>query len=193
MPPAAPTFAALIDELSARGVPPELLRASESSWQLRVVEAKRTLVRRGQRAQTILFVLEGELSVRIKQIEVDRLERGAAFGLAPAITRNGLHPHEVIALRRTVVAELASETLLALRSAGAPLYAALLRLELRSLAQRLTQTGTRLASIQAGTFPLQTRGKASVLGRLWRSMRARDPDGPPLEPLLRALPGLRSA
>ena len=63
MPPAAPTFAALIDELSARGVPPELLRASESSWQLRVVEAKRTLVRRGQRAQTILFVLEGELSV----------------------------------------------------------------------------------------------------------------------------------
>ncbi len=193
MPTAAPTFASLIDELTTRGVPAELLRPSESSWRLRVVEAKRTLVRRGQRAKTVAFVLDGELSVRIKQVEVDRLERGTSFGLAPAITRNGLHPHEVIALRRTVVAELAGEALLALRSAGAPLYAALLRLELRSLAQRMTQTGTRLTSIQAGTFPLQTRRGASVLGRLWRSMRTRDPDGPPLEPLLRALPGLRDA
>jgi CRP-like cAMP-binding protein len=193
MPPAAPNFESLLDELATRGVASELLRPSESSWHLRTIEANRTHVRRGQRAHAVAIVLEGELSARIKQIEVDRLERGTFVGLAPAITRNGVHPYELGALRRTVVAELPGETLLALRSAGDPLYDALLGLELGSLARRMTQVGTRLASIRAGTFPLQTRRSASVLGRLWRSMRSRDPAGPPLEPLLRALPGLRDA
>lgn len=183
----------LLAALAARGIPPELLRSTSERWHLRTIEGGRVHVRHGQRAQAIFFVLKGELTVRARKLEVARIEPGALVGIAPCISKNGTYPHELAAARRTVVAELPLEALLELRRAGDGAYDALLGLELRTLAERIGQTGERLASIRSGTFPLLTRAPGSVLGRLWQRLRVRSDGCPPIEPLLRALPGLGHA
>lgn len=183
----------LLDALAARGVAAPALQASVGEWRLRTVMPGRSHVRHRQRAQAIFFVLKGELAVRANKQDVGRIETGALVGFASCIIRNGTYPHELTAMRPTVVAELSQDALLELRRTNEAAYDALLGLELRTLAERIDQSGERLVVSRIGTFPLLTRPPASVLGRLWHRLRARADAAPPIEPLLRGLPGLAHA
>lgn len=183
----------VLDALLSLGSKAEPLRSTLPSWQRRTVEPGRLCVRRGQRAHAVFVVLEGDLVLQQQKTEVGRFGPGAFFGLAACITKDGSFPRDVVAVRRTVVAELPTETLLELRHSRDPAYAELLAAELRSLAQRMESTGARIAALRAGNVPLIHRGQSTVLGRLWRSFRARGDQAPPLEPLLQGLPGLRTA
>ncbi len=190
-PPRSPD--AVLDALVALGGAAEALRPTVPSWQVRTVEAGRPYVRRGQRAQAVLLVLEGELAVQMQKTDIGRLTGVAFTGLSSCITKEGTHPRDLLAVRRTVVAELPTEALLELRHGRDLAYRELLAIELRSLAQRMEATGARIATLRAGNVPLTHRERSSMLGRLWRSLRARGDSFPPIDPLLQALPGLRQA
>lgn len=192
--PDVPNTNAVLEALAAHGLARELLQPTGERWLLRVVEAGRSYARRGQLAQALMVVLEGELAVRAQKMDVGRVERGAFVGLALCIVKGGAHPHDLIATQRTVVAELPAETLLTLRRGREAVYEALLDLELRTLAGRHAERDARYLAVRVGTFPLQTRPSGSVLGRLWQQLRLRRVEaGQPIEPLLRALPGLQRA
>lgn len=183
--------AALLATFGARGVAPELLRPSVDRWQIRELAGGRVYVSRGQSAKFVSLVVEGELSVRAQKSEIAVVPRGGLFGLTSCIIRGGVHTHELVASRRVTLAALAAADLLALRAdLGGP-YDALLGLELRTLAERLASADERLSEIRVGAFPRPEPRQSSPIRELWRSLRSLGEAPPPIEPLLRALPGLR--
>jgi CRP-like cAMP-binding protein len=192
---AADSFAEeLVALAGAHGVARELLEPSLPLWRARAVEPGAALARGGKRATAATLVLEGELVIRAGRHEIGRLRAGDFAGLSTCIIKNGTWPASLVGGRRARVAELADSALFGLRKAHDPLYAALLELELNGLLQRVQQVDDKIASLRAGTFPPMSRQPQSIFTRLWRTLRPQASEGcPPLEPLLRELPGLRAA
>lgn len=193
--PPPPSFDALTALAQSQGVDRAHVRAHEPLWTLEVLEAGRPWRRRGQRAQSIAWVIDGEIGSIHSKLVIDQLGPGELLGMVPAITRDGTHRTDLVANRRTVIATLASDALLELRNQRDPLYLDLLALELRGAMGRIRRVDERIAAIRIGTFTTVTRPSEGVLGRLWRTFRRRAEDeaAPPLEPLLRGLPGLSAA
>jgi CRP-like cAMP-binding protein len=193
--PPPPSIDAVVALAQAHGVDPAHVQAHGSLWTFEVLKPGAAWRRRGQKAKSVAWVIDGEIGSFHSKLVIDQLGPGELLGTVPAITHDGAHRTDLVAGRRTVLATLTSEALLELRNKRDPLYVDLLALELRCAIGRIRRVDARIAAIRIGTFTTLTRPPESVLGRLWRTIRRRDAGdaAPPLEPLLRGLPGFAKA
>ncbi|MCB9766120.1 MAG: cyclic nucleotide-binding domain-containing protein [Alphaproteobacteria bacterium] len=178
-----------------RGVPAQELQRSARLWSRVELRDGQSLWTQGGLAMELGVVLLGDLVAMAEGVEVGEVRKGELTGEASAFFRGETRSATVVARGPAEVLTLPVKGLTRLRREGSPIYDALLQQALVSLVRRIRATDQRIAQLAQGGRDAPTRREPSVLVRMWRRLRPGGPalPCPPLEPLLRRSPILRSA
>ncbi|GDX83830.1 hypothetical protein LBMAG42_56410 [Deltaproteobacteria bacterium] len=177
------------------GVPRAALEASEPLWSVIRLESGQTFCREGDPGDSIAILAEGECSVSVGGIAIGKVARGELVGEVSAFFQDNTRSAELVAVAPTTLYVLSANRLARLRVGESPVYAALLKRALEEVGRRVLRANDRLTRLVEGSHQRPLRKDPSALARLWRALVPGKPPRPcpPLHPLLRALPRLKSA
>jgi CRP-like cAMP-binding protein len=175
-----------------RGLDPAVLRASAQHWQLVTLKPEKLLWKQGRPADSLGFVLAGELSVLVDGIVVSRIGAGEMIGDVATATPRAVRTSTLRADAPTEVALLPAAAQHGLRESDRPLMSALVRHALRLVAARTADAYRETTKFRVGALAQPARvplGRISNLVYKWRRSGAPPPVAPLLEqhaPLKRA-------
>lgn len=189
-------MASIADELVsipflARASAPAL-RASAPLWELVSLDPGEALWDAGAAVDELAVVLLGELGAESGGVEVGRVLPGEICGEA-CFFEGAVRTATLRARTPTQALTLSAASLRTLRWQRSRVYEVLLEQSLISMVRRIKATDAKIAQVVHGGVAAPSRQEPSVLARLWKALRPGGPTGPcpPIEPLLRRLPGLR--
>lgn len=179
---------------SLRALPAEEFTTTVTRWVRRNVAPGSVLWEAGDAAEGLGVLIAGELSVEMDGVPVGTVWSGEVLGEASTIVRKHVRTATLRAVKPSRVLMLLDSDVQELRSAGSPLYAALLNLAEHALVRRIHEADHRLAQLAPGTDKAPAREHRTGLLRLLNGLRPGLPltPCPPIEPLLRVQPGLGS-
>ncbi len=173
-----------------------VLRSAAGAWERRAVRSGQVLWRDGTEATELAVVESGELVVETWEKEVGRIRTGQLVGEGAAFTPGEPRTATVRADGEASLLVLSTDALGKLRSEGSPMYDFLLDRALQSLAERVGETGSRIARLSAGheAAPTRKEANAGAFKSLWTRARAMAGGGaPPVTEALLFLPGMDKA
>lgn len=185
-------FAGLMLYPTFRDLPLAEVEATREHWQARSLAPDERLWTEGDPADSLAFVLRGEVGVQAETNDLGPIGNGGIIGEVSAFFQGQTRSATVTATRPTDLALLSAAGLAALRDANSPLYGAVLEQALRALVRRVRAADRRIASLAPGRLVAPERIDRKGLASLWRKLVPGTPRGtcPALLPLLRAQPGM---
>jgi CRP-like cAMP-binding protein len=171
------------------------LRASAPLWEQLSLTAGEVLWEEGAAVDELAILVVGELVAELDGTAVGKVLPGELLGEASAFFTGTARTASLRARTAAQVLVLAVPSLRTLRWQRSGVYDALLEQALVTLVRRIRATDQRVAQVATGGVAAPARTEPSALVRLWRTLRPGGPTGPcpPIEPLLRAQPGMRDA
>ncbi|MSQ02604.1 MAG: cyclic nucleotide-binding domain-containing protein [Myxococcales bacterium] len=176
------------------GVPRAALDATEPLWAITHLDAGGTFCQQGDPGDSLALLATGECSVTVSGVVVNRILPGEMLGEVSAFFVGDLRSATLIAEVPSSFYTLSNHRLSRLRAGESPVYAALLKRACQELGRRVLRANDRLSRLVEGSHARPVRKDPSALARLWRALKPGGPAHPcpPIHPLLRALPRLRS-
>lgn len=188
----------IVDELVSlpllKSVPQSAVAVSAPHWTSRTLVEGEKLWEQGVESDGLGVLVYGECAAMVDGVEIGRVRPGEVVGEVSAFFNEADRSARVVARKSSRVLLLPTEGLRTLRWQRSAVYEALLDQALRTMVYRVTVSNDRFGRITQGHQPVPVRKEPSVLARLWKSFRPGKPPTPcpPIEPLLRDLPGLRA-
>lgn len=173
-------------------LPPEELQDAAAFWHIQELASGEAFCLEGEPGDSLAVLVQGECAVRVGQTHLSAIAPGQLIGEVSAFFAGGARSATVEARGPATILALPRPGLLALRRRRSAMYMAILNRALRQLAHRVNWTNERVGRMVEGDAPLPTRKEPSALLRLWKTLLPGKPTrpAPPLEPLIRRLPGL---
>jgi CRP-like cAMP-binding protein len=146
----------------------------------------------GEDAQELAVVLSGTLAAEVDDRAVGQVREGELVGEGAAFLRAHRRIASVRAATDSVIASLRSVRLRQLRREGSPVYDALLSQALVCMARRIKASARHITRLAQGDMEAPKREETNTAVKMWRKLVAGRPGNrpPPVEPLVRGLPGL---
>ncbi len=178
--------------------PPEKLSEEEaqlvaSSWMELRLRHGEQVWREGAPAPELALLLSGKLSVSVEGEQIGTVRKGDLFGETSVFAPQAQRSATLTASEPSLALLISTYDLTRLRHEIPSFYDRLLDLALQVTAKRIRATDLRIAKLSSGIIPAPAEPPGGMLRSLKCFLRTRSLKGcPPLEPLLRDLPGMRS-
>ena len=171
------------------------LRASAPLWEALSLGAGDILWDEGAAVDELGVVVFGELVAELGGTVVGKVLPGELLGEASAFFAGTTRTATLRAKTSAQILTLPVPSLHTLRWQRNTVYGALLDQALLTLARRIRAADVSLAQVARGGTAAPSRAEPSGLVRFWKALRPGGPSRPcpPLEPLLRTQPGMRTA
>ncbi len=171
------------------------LRASAPLWEALSLSAGEALWDEGAAVDELGVLVCGELAAELGGTVVGKVLPGELLGEASAFFAGATRTATLRAKTSAQILTLPVPSLHTLRWQRNTVYGALLDQALLTLARRIRAADVSLAQVARGGTAAPSRAEPSALVRFWKTLRPGGPTRPcpPLEPLLRTQPGMKTA